>query len=572
MDAGLRATAQISTDWASTASGRGACTILDTALGHGQMLVHVASAWNKATKRPRLLHYVGLLPAGTSVVSLGALDSSVQRGALSGLDDGFHRIVLDDLQISLTLCIGEPISLLGELRLQADHLLAGFDCISWDKWWIKALARCCRRGTRLHFCGGTSAQTEVLQDGGFVRESPLTSADATTAVYSPRWEIKNSRQNSVSQALETGRCAVIGAGLCGASVAQALALRGWQVDVYDQHATPAAGASGLPAGLIVPHVSADDSPRSRISRRGTRLMFAHAARLLRHGAEWQQSGVLESLGSAAAGQVPSTRWHVEAGWIKPASMVKAWLAHSGINFAGGALVSSMVHTGGKWLLQGPNGQSIGQADVVVLANAHGCAALVQTLYRCLALDDGVLVKLAALQAMHGMVSIGQHTQDIDSPQSKGDPAALPLTPVNGNGSYLPNVPDGFARHWYAGASYETDAARISDVSTQHRHNADRLLQLLPDAGRRLMPAFAQGAVHHWSGTRCITHDRMPLVGPLEVGSTPHVWICAGMGSRGLSFAALCAQLLVAQMGAEPWPVEASLARGLHVNRVRRNRA
>jgi tRNA 5-methylaminomethyl-2-thiouridine biosynthesis bifunctional protein len=42
-----------------------------------------------------------------------------------------------------------------------------------------------------------------------------------------------------------------------------------------------------------------------------------------------------------------------------------------------------------------------------------------------------------------------------------------------------------------------------------------------------------------------------------------------MGSRGLSFSALCAELLAARLGAEPLPVEFSLSRSLDVNRVRR---
>jgi tRNA 5-methylaminomethyl-2-thiouridine biosynthesis bifunctional protein len=35
-----------------------------------------------------------------------------------------------------------------------------------------------------------------------------------------------------------------------------------------------------------------------------------------------------------------------------------------------------------------------------------------------------------------------------------------------------------------------------------------------------------------------------------------------MGSRGLSFSALCAELLAARMGGEPLPVEAKLADAL----------
>jgi tRNA 5-methylaminomethyl-2-thiouridine biosynthesis bifunctional protein len=42
-----------------------------------------------------------------------------------------------------------------------------------------------------------------------------------------------------------------------------------------------------------------------------------------------------------------------------------------------------------------------------------------------------------------------------------------------------------------------------------------------------------------------------------------------MGSRGLSFAALCAELLAARLGGEPLPVPTSLARSLEVGRARR---
>ncbi|MFZ3220859.1 MAG: hypothetical protein WA174_12540, partial [Rhodoferax sp.] len=48
-----------------------------------------------------------------------------------------------------------------------------------------------------------------------------------------------------------------------------------------------------------------------------------------------------------------------------------------------------------------------------------------------------------------------------------------------------------------------------------------------------------------------------------------LWLCVGMGSRGLSFTALCAELLAARLGAEPLPVEFSLSRSLDANRVRR---
>ena len=51
-----------------------------------------------------------------------------------------------------------------------------------------------------------------------------------------------------------------------------------------------------------------------------------------------------------------------------------------------------------------------------------------------------------------------------------------------------------------------------------------------------------------------------MVGPLLASGMPPVWISASMGSRGLTYAVLCAELLAARLGGEPLPLEGSLAR------------
>jgi tRNA 5-methylaminomethyl-2-thiouridine biosynthesis bifunctional protein len=95
--------------------------------------------------------------------------------------------------------------------------------------------------------------------------------------------------------------------------------------------------------------------------------------------------------------------------------------------------------------------------------------------------------------------------------------------------------------------------------------------LLPLEGFDLGETLDRGPVAQWSATRCVTHDRLPLVGPVETAAGSGLWLCVGMGARGLSFSALCAELLVARLRAEPLPVEFSLSGGLDVNRVRRKR-
>jgi hypothetical protein len=111
--------------------------------------------------------------------------------------------------------------------------------------------------------------------------------------------------------------------------------------VLDSAASPATGASGLPVGMLAPHYSPDDSLLSRLSRCGIRTTLQHATRLLRKGEDWALTGVLELRPADAApvGDVdesmrPWSRaaapgnaiWHEKAGWIKPAALVRAWLA------------------------------------------------------------------------------------------------------------------------------------------------------------------------------------------------------------------------------------------------------
>jgi tRNA 5-methylaminomethyl-2-thiouridine biosynthesis bifunctional protein len=70
-------------------------------------------------------------------------------------------------------------------------------------------------------------------------------------------------------------------------------------------------------------------------------------------------------------------------------------------------------------------------------------------------------------------------------------------------------------------------------------------------------------VRSWSGVRCTSADRRPLVGEIANG----LWVSTAMGSRGLTFAALCGELIAARLQREPLPLEARLAQALDVSRL-----
>jgi tRNA 5-methylaminomethyl-2-thiouridine biosynthesis bifunctional protein len=549
--------------WADLA----AWTVLDTAFADGSQFLATWRAWQMDVRRPRMLHYVGIAAAAPTINPRAATVFQQEESDLhrlshalteqcSDLGPGFHRIKLDSGRVSLTLCLGEVSAVLGEQVFQADTVFAN---APENKWAAQLLARRCKRGTPICIAttAGDSPGFALMQAAGFQWNHHATNQQFTTGTFNPRWEIPTSRNPSNHATPTPARCAVIGAGIAGASVAQAMAVRGWQVTVFDLEATPAGGASGLPAGLVVPHVSADDNPRSRLSRSGTRLMKEHARRFLVQGQDWDPTGVMERRDTAPP------LWHPQAAWIKPAPIVQAWLAQPGVRFVGQTKVHLLSHTDGLWLLHDPQGLELGRFEVVVVANAADCAALLNRLGQDNRPGSDLQDKLAALQAVHGTLSHGTYAEIIPD---------LPSTPVNGNGCFIPHVPTASGEQWFAGSTFEVDALAAADIWAQHAANMERLQHLLPEVGAELAETLDRGPVSLWSATRCVTHDRLPLVGPIDIASSPGLWLSVGMGSRGLSFSALCAELLVARLGAEPLPVEFSLSRSLDANRVRRKRA
>jgi len=551
---------------------------------------------SKAPCASALLNHTAPSPELTSLAETLALQ-------WHGLQPGFHRISLEGGYVLLTLCVGELNAVLRELSFTADSvMLAGFS-ESWDIHTVKAIARCCQRGTRMVAEHVPESIQNALLQCGFVRDALPPAKNASDqetlilhGVYNPPWEPK--KRCTVSQPVRTSTCTVIGAGLAGAAVANSLARRGWQVTVLDAAAQPAQGASGIPAGLVVPHVSPDDSVLSRLSRSGVRITLQQAQLLLVAGVDWQRSGVLEhrvdespalpplaafdtawnrptTAAQLHAAQLPSDAkavWHDHAAWIKPAALVAALLKHPNITWQANSHVSSLQriqvkNTGvetAQWQLRDEAGQLLAQAHLVVVAAAYASQHLIAAL---------------PLQAIRGQISWGIHplpplpvapTHTL-LPQLPAFPE-LPPFPVNGHGSLIPWIPMAQGTAWAVGATFERDQTDTqSSVETTTHHHTDnqiRLHKLLPRIAVQL--AVTNPENQAFVGIRCASPDRLPLVGP--VATTPSnqgLWLSTAMGSRGLSFALLCAELLAARLHGEPWPVEKRLGHALDAGRFTR---
>lgn len=502
---------------------------------------------------------------------------------LWGLLPGFHRLVFEAGQVMLTVCVGDVQTLLKQQQFEADSVflntpaLASVDTL----YTVKAIARLCRRGATFVASHSDANLQAALRQCGFavpLDDEPLGAP--LQASYNPPWQPHKRRS---AGSITPTTCVVIGAGLAGAAVASSLALRGWAVTVLDAANQPASGASSLPAGLLVPHTSPDDSPLSRLSRAGVRITLQQARAVLKHGTDWGHTGVLQrsirgdSLNLppawalqqpqasdwcysasprtvAAAGLPPGSPalWHAQAGWVKPTALVKAWLAAPGIAWRGDARVAQLKPSGergGGWQVLDAAGQLLAQADLVVLSAGYASQALAAA---------------PGLQAIRGQVTFGLPS----------DAAPLPPFPVNGNGGLLPgipnipnipNIPTPDGPMWLMGATYERDAEQPIIKQQDHTDNLVRLQALLPQAADALADQFKGERAQGWAGIRCATPNRLPLVMPLKTtDAASPVWLCTGMGSRGLSFAALCGELLAAQLHGEPLPIEQRLAHSLRV--------
>ena len=124
---------------------------------------------------------------------------------------------------------------------------------------------------------------------------------------------------------------------------------------------------------------------------------------------------------------------------------------------------------------------------------------------------------------------------------------------------------------------ESAAGELDQRAADHR-NLARLERLLAE------PVEAR-AVGRYCGVRCIARDRLPYAGSVadEAGALTAarlrgahfrdlprragLYAACALGSRGLAFAALAAELIAAGIEGEPMPVERDLADALDPARV-----
>lgn len=323
---------------------------------------------------------------------------------------------------------------------------------------------------------------------------------------------------------------IIGAGLAGAACARVFSRAGCSVTLLEAADRPATGASGNPVGILHPLVSRDHNLASQWIEAGMEATLRWLEELNgQFGQIGRSCGVLQL--TSDGNELVS--WAPQGAWIKPARFVQACLvdaqAHgSQIVYNARALT---VTTQGEVSIQDQDGHIDTQCfDALVICSAADTQRL---------LPHAQLM----LNSIRGTVA------------SYAVPAEHSLPCVICARGYATPAIDG---QMLVGASYERISEHQGGEDLDPLSHLDRLAIIskpLADYCASLVPTER-------TSVRSASLDRMPHVGrvldwtrPLapnisQIHQMPRcdrLWILGALGSRGLSFAALGAEVIAAQI-------------------------
>jgi tRNA 5-methylaminomethyl-2-thiouridine biosynthesis bifunctional protein len=584
-------------------------TILETGFGLGLNFLATWREWHADPARCERLHYVSIEKHPFDRGALRTLHlrygefaplAEQLQQAWPPLVAGLHRLHFEDGRLTLTLAFGDADLLMPRLRLRADAIyLDGFaprrNPEMWSAQLMQGIARFARPGTTIATYSSAGVVRQGLEAAGFALEKCPgfgRKREMLRGSYAPRWP---SRRPRAAAPERTSRHAiVIGAGLAGAAISERMAARGWQIDLIERRALPAAQIPGMYAGVFHPHISRDDCILSRTARSGFLYAVSRWLALERagQGLAWARCGVLQLSGdddrdqrmidAIAALSFPTdyaqylerseaeTRsgcrlrsggwWFSGAGWMRPLSLIAAQLAAAGACTTGGSAftphfgsaVHAIARSGDRWQALAADGTLIAAAPVLVLASSN---------------DTTRLASIAqSLRHIRGQVTY--------LPAAS---MAAPRVVLTGKGYVLPAA-DGTV---VTGSTYDRDNDDPEPQVQGHEANLVRLAQLLPHAQLALDASKLDGAV----GFRCVAPDRMPLVGAMpdvvaaraqkaglsgahlaDLPRCPGLYCASAYASRGLVWAALAGEMLASLIEGEPLPLEGDLADALDPGR------
>ena len=542
--------------------GRASFTILETGFGIGLNFLAAWDALRADASGPKRLHFVSVEKEPLARADLKrALEPWAELAPLAGALveswppplAGFHRLHFDGGRVILTLLFGQAHQDLPQLEAAADaFFLDGFTPARnpeiWSPETVRELARLAAPGATLATWTVSGGVRAALSDVGFHLEKRAGFGGKREMLVG-RWREEAREMTSAPR-----EAVVVGAGLAGTLCAERLAARGWSVALVDARERGEASA----VGLVRPIANLRDAINAQASRSAFLYALQHFRALQVEGyhLQWDRCGVLqlasddeeaarmaaiagqgypeeflafadrERASSLAGYEVPRPGWWFASGaWVSLRSLGIASLARAGERVTRhlGRRIERIESEDHQWRALDHEGRVIAAAPVLILANAVDAKRLAPE-------------ARLALSAVRGQVTYlpADRTRKLEHI-------------VSGNG-YVSPMPDG---GHCIGASYRHDDPETAVRAADHAENLERAESLLPGFTRGIDPACLTG----WTGFRATVPDRLPIFGAC---AAPGLHVATGLGSRGLLWAPLGAELIASVLSGEPSPLPRDL--------------
>jgi tRNA 5-methylaminomethyl-2-thiouridine biosynthesis bifunctional protein len=570
-------------------------TVLETGFGLGLNFLATWQAWRADPQRCERLHFIStelhpftradLATLHASWPELTELAQQLQT-AWPPLTPGFHHLLLDEGRVTLTLLFGDANDTLKQLVGKVDAIyLDGFSPQKNPQLWSSDLLALLTEhaapdATLASWCVAGEIRSALKAQGWTLKKRPG---------FAHKWQMLTGKRSEmpVPPKYAAQTAIVVGAGIAGCSIAEALARRGYEVTLIERQTEPAPEASGNPAGLLHPMLAKDDNLAARFSRAAYLYSLRLLQKLGHNELPWQASGILQiaedaddevmqqisckdfpadyvswldrASASKQAGLAVSAGgwWFPQGAWVSPPAFCRALLRASGkqLHTRYNCTVASLHYEDGQWHAKDANGHGIATAEHLILANATAANALLPEL-------------TLTLRGIRGQLSY------------------LPGQTFEGLKTALCGV--GYAIRTDSstnviGASFIEDDTATELRPSEHADNLSKLARLLPELS---LQQIDSEKLPGRASFRAASHDRMPLVGTLPQAQLKEQHTLAnlprqaglhallGLGARGLSWGPMAAELLAAEINGECLPLERSISQALdparfHLRKIRR---
>jgi tRNA 5-methylaminomethyl-2-thiouridine biosynthesis bifunctional protein len=477
-----------------------------------------------------------------------------------------QRLWFADDGVSLSLHTGDAETILAGLDGQFDAwILDGFaparNPAMWSEGVLRNIARLSAPDARAATFTVAGDVRRGLEAAGFAVEKKPG--------FGAKRERLEARRAGAAPAAKSApkRVAVLGAGIAGASVAHALTRRGRGIETVVLDAAPdlGAGASGNPAGLVMPRLDREGPLREVFLAAYIEAIRTYEAL---GGDVFMPCGVeqrAEARNAAALADLLNDPplpedWlralpngaslHARAGVVRPMEALRSFL--QGATLMLDAPIAALERAGEAWVLRAPDGRALLKADAVVLA----CGA---------ALAQFGPAKFLPIELSRGQIEWGA-----------GIAPQYALTRSN----YVAPFDGGVL----FGATFdkiEPGAPVDADADSRAR-NLAALEELAPESAAGVNPA----KLNSRASIRAATPDRAPIVGaltdeaewlaknaaaahgaePIASPSLPGVYLLGALGARGLTLAPLLGECVAGDICGEPHLLSKEARSAIHPER------